>query len=124
MGKGSPTEVTGHLFLHSCGVAVSYGLVPLQGALVGQLRGAFWALPLIRLGHGAALHVGPHATLVGKALLTPVAGVGLGGGGRRGGVCCSIWDFVVLFVLLLSIFLLSLSLVLLLLFTCGTVLVF
>lgn len=100
---------------------MSLGLVPLQGALVGQLCGALWALLLMLLGHGAALHVGQHSALVGKALLTPAAGEGLGGGGRRGGgVCRSICGFLVLFVLLLTVFFLFL----LLLPTRSTVLVF
>lgn len=100
---------------------MSLGLVPLHGALVGQLRGALWALPLILLGHGAALHVGQHSAFVGKALLTPAAGVGLGGGERRGGgVCRSICDVVILFVVLLAAFFLFI----LFLSTCGTILDF
>lgn len=94
------------------------GPVVLQGPLIGQLRGALWALLLTLLGHGAALHMGQHSTLVGKALLTPATGVGLrggrrrGGGGRGGRVCCSIYDFVILFALLLTVFFLSLFLLL------------
>lgn len=85
MGEGPPTEVTGHLLLHSCCVAVSLGPMALQGPLVDQLLWALWTLLLTLLGHGAALHVGQHPTLIGKTSLTPATGVGLGGGGRGGG---------------------------------------
>lgn len=124
MGEGPPAEVAGHLLLlRPCGLAVGLGPVPLQGPLVGQLLRALRALLLTLLGHGAALHMGQHATLVGEAPLAPATGVGLGGrrgeGGRRG-VWRSIRDLLLILCLLLDASLLILFL--LLFFTSGAVL--
>lgn len=81
------------------------GAVLLQGPLVGQLLGALRALLLPLLRGGAALHMGQHPTLEGKAPLTPAAGVGLGGGG---GVCWSINGLLILFRLFFFVLVLPL----------------
>lgn len=106
--EGPPTEVTGHFPFDLCGVAVGVSLVPLQGALVGQLGRTLWALQLVLRGHGAALQVGQHPALVGKVLHTPAAGIRSIGGWRRGGVCRSIKTFLLLTLLILTGFFLFL----------------
>lgn len=86
MCKCPLTEVAPGFLLELGAAAVNVNLVPLQGALAGEFGGTLGALLLVLRGHETAPQVGRHPTLEGEVLLTPVAGVKLGGGGRRGGV--------------------------------------
>lgn len=95
MCECSAAEVAGHLLLGPLRAAVSRGLVLPQRPLAAHPGGALGALLLAPLRQGAALHVGQHATLVGKRLLAPPAGVGLQGVcgcSSISSISSSIWD--------------------------------
>lgn len=80
MCKCPLTEVARRFLLELSAAAVSVDLVSLQGALVGEFGGTLGALLLVLRGHETAPQVGRHPTLEGEVLLTPAAGVKLGGG--------------------------------------------
>lgn len=80
MCKCPSTEVARCFLFELSAAAVSVDLVPLQGALAGELGGTMGALLLVLRAHETAPQVGQHPALEGEVLLTPAAGVQLGDG--------------------------------------------